>query len=58
MVYTPTVGEPGFVSGFTVHYDLVSDGKLPEPSSWVLLGTVLLSLVIIFRRAHRTRRTV
>ena len=31
--YTPTSGQPGFVSGFTVSYGITSDVATPEPSS-------------------------
>jgi hypothetical protein len=42
-IYTPTAGEPGFVAGFSVTYDLISD--VPEPPSWSLLGVALIGLL-------------
>ena len=44
--YTPSPGQPGFVSGFSVTYDLISDGTrvVPEPASWTLFGVALIGL--------------
>jgi hypothetical protein len=52
-IYTPLAGQPGFVAGFNVTYDLISDGKgvpTPEPSSMTLLGLGLASLLVARRK--------
>jgi len=58
-LYTPVVGEPGFVAGADgpVHYVLISD-NIPEPTSLAILGAGLaaLGLGTAFRRGHRLLR--
>jgi hypothetical protein len=39
--YTPTSSQPGFVQGFVVHYNFISDGNVPEPGTWALALTGL-----------------
>jgi len=47
-LYTPGPTDPGFVPGFAVSYNFVSD--TPEPGTLGLLGTGLISLVGVVRR--------
>jgi hypothetical protein len=51
-LYTPTQGQPGFVAGAAgpVNYKFISDAPVPEPSSFVLLGTGLVGAVGALRR--------
>jgi len=51
-LYTPTEGQPGYVSGFAVTYNLISDSPsaTPEPASLALLATGGLPLLGILRR--------
>jgi hypothetical protein len=42
VVYTPTAGQPGFVSGFTVVYNLTSDAPEPGSMSFCLIGALAL----------------
>jgi hypothetical protein len=49
-VYTPAAGQPGFVAGFGVTYNLISD--VPEPSVLTLLATggAAIGVLTAFRR--------
>jgi hypothetical protein len=51
-VYTPTDGQPGWVPGFAVTYNIISDSPsaTPEPASLALLATGGLPLLGILRR--------
>jgi hypothetical protein len=52
--YTPTDGQPGFIAGYSVTYQFISDSDVPEPSS-VLLLVSGLGLICARWRWH-TRR--
>jgi hypothetical protein len=56
-VYTPVVGQPGFVAGAAgpVTYNLISGGMVPEPCSLGLLlsGLVAFGAGFVCRRAKR-----
>jgi len=55
-LYTPIAGQPGFVAGAggPVHYVLISDIAVPEPTSLAILGAGLATLGfgIAYRRRH------
>ena len=49
MLYTPTDGQPGFVPGFSVTYDIISD--VPEASTLTMLGSgIILGLAGVLLR--------
>jgi hypothetical protein len=55
VIYTPVAGQPGFVAGASVpvRYTLISDA--PEPTSWLLLGTVSIAVLMITRKRLQRR---
>ena len=54
--YTPLAGQPGFVNGFAVTYNLVSDVPEPASAAFALIGIALLA--IRFRPGLRRRRPI
>ncbi|MEP6753976.1 MAG: hypothetical protein ABJA67_00630 [Chthonomonadales bacterium] len=55
-VYTPTANQPGFVAGFNVTYNIISDPgvSVPEPGSvTLLLGLAVPGTALAFRRLRR-----
>ena len=58
-LYTPTANQPGFISGFNVTYNIISDPatSVPEPgSAALLLGLVVPGGAFAFRRLRRRTR--
>jgi hypothetical protein len=52
VTYTPTSGQPGYVDGFGVSYDIISD-TTPEPSTaFLLIGGVIFVLSLFYRRTR------
>jgi hypothetical protein len=49
VLYTPASGEPGYVPGFSVTYDIISD--TPEPSTIILFTSSLIGAAGVLR--HR-----
>lgn len=58
--YTPTAGQPGFVTGSAgpVTYVLHSDVTVPEPSSLVLAGTSAAAWVVVSLARARRRKLI
>lgn len=50
--YLPGPNDPGFVPGFNVRYEFISDGlgPVPEPSSLMLFGTGIIAVAGVVRR--------
>ena len=48
VVFTPASGQPGFVPGFAVTYDIISD--TPEPSTILLFASSLIGAGVLRRR--------
>ena len=46
--YTPTAGQPGFVAGYNVTYDIISE--VPEPTTLALAGLGGLAALVFARR--------
>jgi hypothetical protein len=45
-IYTPSAGQPGFVAGFQVTYDMISDAGVPVPEPGSLSRSSLLDLLL------------
>lgn len=54
--YTPTPNEPGFIPGFAVTYNFISEHAVPEPAS-LLLVVIGGGILAVRRRWSRTSRT-
>src|SRR5262249_46061975 len=54
VIYTPTASQPGFVPGFSVTYNIISDA--PEPSAFALAGIAMLALLAKTRRNAAQKR--
>jgi len=57
-LYTPTAGQPGFIAGFGVTYDIISDtaAATPEPGAVALFGSMGLSGVALLARRRKLAR--
>jgi hypothetical protein len=57
-VYTPNpnLGDPGMFPGALVTYSILSDGQVPEPSTFVLLGMGVVGLSAYTCRKRRSAR--
>jgi hypothetical protein len=53
-VYTPTANQPGFVPGFSVTYDIISDAPAPEPTT-ALLVLPAMGLIWLRLRGRKVR---
>jgi len=49
-VYTPPAGGPGSLPGALVQYNIISDGRVPEPGTMALAGLGGLLLLALKRR--------
>jgi len=48
VLYTPLSGQPGYVPGFSVTYDIISD--TPEPGTLIMFGSGIIGLAGVLRR--------
>lgn len=55
--YFPAVGQPGYVTGIHIGYDLVSEGHAPEPAAWVAMLEGLGVTGAALRRGRGLKRT-
>jgi len=57
-LYTPTAGQPGFITGFSATYDIISDdiAATPEPGAIALFGSMGLSGVALLARRRKQAR--
>lgn len=59
--YHPAVGQPGYVPGFDVAYNLISDGtgapSVPEPAAWAMMIVGFGLVGVALRRRETTPAT-
>jgi hypothetical protein len=56
VIYTPTATQPGFVPGFAVTYNIISDA--PEPATLALVGIAVLALLVKTRQRNAALKRV
>jgi len=54
-VYTPVAGAPGSLLGASIQYNIISDGRVPEPSTMALAGLGGGLLLLTLKRRHQAK---